>query len=276
MKRYMFAAPLMLAALSLCSAGEYSEKKPLDHDVYDSWESVSSLRLTDDGNIVAYQVRPQQGDGRLVFRNLESGAELEVERGSGVVIPKDAEVAVFSIKAPYAETRQARIDGKKADEMPRDSVAYVDLRSFELVNLGPAKSFRTGWAASPYIFATLYGDSKDKKDSGDAYGLLMFNTVTGAADTLRNIVDYTVSKSGEKFAAVVEKKVNDSTTVKAVKLYDFASGLSAELSSGKEDYAALSFNDADDMLVFTATDEKEDSVGTPGYAVYLSSLAASG
>ena len=276
MKRYMFAAPLMLAALSLCSAGEYSEKKPLDHDVYDSWESVSSLRLTDDGNIVAYQVRPQQGDSRLVFRNLESGAELEVERGGGVVIPKDAEVAVFSIKAPYAETRQARIDGKKADEMPRDSVAYVDLRSFELVNLGPAKSFRTGWAASPYIFATLYGDSKDKKDSGDAYGLLMFNTVTGAADTLRNIVDYTVSKSGEKFAAVVEKKVNDSTTVKAVKLYDFASGLSAELSSGKEDYAALSFNDADDMLVFTATDEKEDSVGTPGYAVYLSSLAASG
>ena len=276
MKRYMFAAPLMLAALSLCSAGEYSEKKPLDHDVYDSWESVSSLRLTDNGNIVAYQIRPQQGDSRLVFRNLESGAELEVERGSGVVIPKDAEVAVFSIKAPYAETRQARIDGKKADEMPRDSVAYVDLRSFELVNLGPAKSFRTGWAASPYIFATLYGDSKDKKDSGDAYGLLMFNTVTGAADTLRNIVDYTVSKSGEKFAAVVEKKVNDSTTVKAVKLYDFASGLSAELSSGKEDYAALSFNDADDMLVFTATDEKEDSVGTPGYAVYLSSLAASG
>ena len=276
MKRYMFAAPLMLAALSLCSAGEYSEKKPLDHDVYDSWESVSSLRLTDDGNMVAYQVRPQQGDSRLVFRNLENGAELEVERGGGVVIPKDAGVAVFTIKAPYAETRQARIDGKKADEMPRDSVAYVDLRSFELVNLGPAKSFRTGWAASPYIFATLYGDSKDKKDSGDAYGLLMFNTATGAADTLRNIVDYTVSKSGEKFAAVVEKKVNDSTTVKAVKLYDFASGLSAELSSGKEDYAALSFNDADDMLVFTATDEKEDSVGTPGYAVYLSSFAASG
>ena len=80
MKRYMFAAPLMLAALSLCSAGEYSEKKPLDHDVYDSWESVSSLRLTDDGNIVAYQVRPQQGDSRLVFRNLDSGQILYQHR----------------------------------------------------------------------------------------------------------------------------------------------------------------------------------------------------
>ena len=274
MKISLLALPLAMAALCLCPALASAQKKALDHDVYDSWESIPSIRLTDDGKYVAYQVRPQEGDSRLVFRNLETGAELVVERGSGIVVPKDARYAVFSIKAPYCETRQAKIDGKKADEMPRDSVAYVDLSTFKLVNLGAAKSFKTGYSAAPYIFATLY-KSNDKKD-GDASDLLMCTTSTGVVDTLRGVLNYTVSRTGEKMAAVIEKKVNDSTTVKAVKLYDFPKGLSAELSSDKEDYAALSFNDADDKLVFTATDENEDSTGTPGYSVFLSRIAASG
>ena len=100
MKRTILAAQLLLAALLLWPSTASAQKKPLDHDVYDSWESVSSLKLTDDGRIVAYQVRPQQGDSRLVFRNLENGAELEVERGGGVVISKDGGAAVFTIKAP--------------------------------------------------------------------------------------------------------------------------------------------------------------------------------
>ena len=73
MKRTILAAQLLLAALLLWPSTASAQKKPLDHDVYDSWESVSSLKLTDDGRIVAYQIRPQQGDSRLVFRNLENG-----------------------------------------------------------------------------------------------------------------------------------------------------------------------------------------------------------
>lgn len=270
MRRFFLALPLLSAALCLCTAAS-AQKKPLDHDVYDSWESVSSLTLSADGRIVAYQVKPQQGDARLVFHNIETGAELEVERGGGLVLPKDASYAVFTIKAPYAETRQARIDGKKSDEMPRDSVAFLNLEDFTLRKLGAGKSFKTGYSAAPYIFVSLYKDSDgEKKDSGKSSDLLMYNTATGAADTLRGVLSYTVSKSGGKLAAVVEKEGDDSTTVKAVKFYDFPAGLSEELSAGKEDYAALSFNDGDDKLLFTATDEKEDSTGTPAYSIFLS------
>lgn len=269
MKKSIFAAPL-LAALLLCPVAASAQKKALDHDVYDSWESVSSLTLTDDGGIVAYQIRPQDGDGRLVFHNLKTGAKLEVERGGGVVIPKDAKFAVLTIKAPFAETRQAKIDKKKSDEMPRDSVAVVDLGSFELRNLGAAKSFKTGYSASPYVFAALYADSEDKKDDSKASDLLMFTTATGAVDTLHNVLSFTVSRSGEKLAAVMEEEGPDSTTVKSVRFYDFPAGLNVGLSSGKEEYTALSFNDADDKLLFTATDEEEDSVGTPAYSIFLS------
>ena len=57
MRKSFFAAPLFLAVLFLCPAELSAQKKVLDHDVYDSWESVTSLSVTDDGNIAAYQHR---------------------------------------------------------------------------------------------------------------------------------------------------------------------------------------------------------------------------
>jgi len=47
---------------------EAAQKKPLDHDVYDSWQSVSGLTLSDDGSAMIWSVNPQEGDGTLFVR----------------------------------------------------------------------------------------------------------------------------------------------------------------------------------------------------------------
>lgn len=271
---------LLAVATLICVFEVSAQKKPLDHDVYDSWESVRTLAISGDGDVVVYLVSPQEGDGRLVFHRLSTGQETGIDRATGVRLPKDAGFAAFTVKAPFAETRQAKIDKKKSDEMPRDSVAYIDLKTFEVTNLGPAKSFKTGYSSAPYIFVETYTDkAKDqKKDSsgtksrlpeGDGFKLLVVNTATGKADTLRDVCSYYVSKSGEKLAAVVEKPDSDTTLTKAVKFYDFPAGLSAELSEGKEDYCGFVFNDGDDRLLFMATDQDEEKDGTPAYSIYV-------
>jgi hypothetical protein len=43
----------------------FSQKKPLDHSVYDGWESIGERTISADGKYLAYSVVPQQGDGRL-------------------------------------------------------------------------------------------------------------------------------------------------------------------------------------------------------------------
>ena len=80
MKRFQYI--LLFVAVVFCAAGgpARAQKKPLDHDVYDGWQSVRSVKLTPDGNLVSYEVNPQEGDGTLYIRNLQSGAELAVER----------------------------------------------------------------------------------------------------------------------------------------------------------------------------------------------------
>src|ERR1700736_6904072 len=52
-----------------------ANKRPLTHNDYDSWRSIQGPQLSPDGQFVAYTLMPQNGDGELVARQLESGKE---------------------------------------------------------------------------------------------------------------------------------------------------------------------------------------------------------
>ena len=55
----------VLLVLPMGAADALAQKKPLDHDVYDSWQSVSGVRRSDDGKVLVWNVNPQEGDGTL-------------------------------------------------------------------------------------------------------------------------------------------------------------------------------------------------------------------
>ena len=59
---------LFLAVLAALSGSASAQKKPLDPDVYDGWQSVSGTVLSPSGQVVSYAVNPQEGDGTLYFR----------------------------------------------------------------------------------------------------------------------------------------------------------------------------------------------------------------
>lgn len=76
MMKRILSLLLILAALSL-----QAQKKPLDHSVYDAWQSVGASSITPDGHVVAYEVNPQEGDGELVVRNVKKGVQTVISRG---------------------------------------------------------------------------------------------------------------------------------------------------------------------------------------------------
>ena len=48
-------------------------KRPLTHQDYDSWRSIQAQQISRDGRFVAYAFMPEDGDGEVVVRNVESG-----------------------------------------------------------------------------------------------------------------------------------------------------------------------------------------------------------
>jgi hypothetical protein len=164
---------LVLLSFALSAAGQ---KKPLDHGVYDAWEAMGDRRISDDGNWIAYVTDVQEGDGRLTVVRADGSERRVYPRGYGLAFSPDSRMLVFRIRAPYAQTRQARIRKVRPDDMPRDSLAILLLGTDSLVRYARVKGYRMpqddreGWLAVHFEKAPADSAARSKKavDSGRA------------------------------------------------------------------------------------------------------------
>jgi hypothetical protein len=89
-----------------------AQKTPLNHTVYDNWQSFADRAISNDGKYVAYAINPQEGDGVLVLQSVQGGYKVVIPRGAGVVLSEDSKYAVCRIKPTFAQTRDAKIKKK--------------------------------------------------------------------------------------------------------------------------------------------------------------------
>ena len=205
---------LILAALAI-TASLHAQKKPLDHTVYDSWQSVGNVNITPAGNVVSYEVNPQEGDGTLTIKVMgKKGREICIPRGYRARITENEKYAVCLIKPEFQKTRRAKIDKKKADEMPKDSLAIIDLATGKVTKFASVKDFKMGkHAVDGFAFTTtdtsFVQPAKDRKKK-DKLGnpLLIYHWADAKIDTLQNIDKYEVSQDGRQLGLVrkVSKK----------------------------------------------------------------------
>ena len=206
---------LLLAGLLTVSGLASAQKKPLDHTVYDSWQSVGATSISPKGNVISYEVNPQEGDGMLTFRVLgKKGRVIEIERGYQARILDSETHAVCLIKPEFAKTRQARIDKKKPDDMPKDSLAVIDLRSGAVTKFAQVKGYKMAkYATDAFAFVSadttfLHKEDRKKKDRlGNP--LVVYHFADAHLDTLQQVEQYQFSKDGNTLALVrkVGKKV---------------------------------------------------------------------
>lgn len=258
MKRLIIISAVALAVSLSASA----QKKPLDHSVYDSWESVTGMDLSDNGGIFTYVVSKQEGDSRLVIKNRVTGQSISIERGGTAQITRDGKWAFFTIKAPFADTRAAKIAKKKADEMPKDSLGYVNLETFELAKIADVTSFKLAGEKSDLV---LYMPKAKEKEAKCA---VIFNPATGQRDSLKHIDQYVFDKAGNRLAATFKKDKKDSLSVNEVALFELGTMDRKSLSKDLKYYSTPVFNEAGDKLTFLASADSNDT-GNKHCALWL-------
>ena len=141
----------LVIAAALFTMGSFAQKKPLDHTVYDGWEAIQERVISNDGVWVAFTVNPQEGDGRLMLMKANGSEKIEVPRGYNVKFTHDGRFAVFLIKPTFNQTRDARIKKKRPDDMPKDSLGWLQLGTSEPRKIARVKNYRmpeqAGWIA---------------------------------------------------------------------------------------------------------------------------------
>lgn len=119
----------------------YAQKKPLDHTVYDSWQSIGEKKISNNGKWIAYVINVQEGDGTLVIQSTDAMYKNVIPRGYNITLTPDSRFAVFKIKPPYADTRQAQIKKKTPDAFPKDSLAIMELGKDSITKIARVKSY---------------------------------------------------------------------------------------------------------------------------------------
>ena len=208
----------LLTLLGLAAAVSLqAQKKPLDHDVFDAWQAVANPAISPSGRVIAYEVNPQEGDGTLTLRigGKKQERVVEIPRGYRATLLDDDSYAVCLIKPLFQKTRRAKIDKKKPDDMPKDSLAVVNLRTGDVRKFPDVKGYKIGkHALQAFAFATadtsfIPKPERKKKDMGGPLAVYYF--ADGSIDTLRNVSQYAFSKDGEQLALVRQlgkKKMN--------------------------------------------------------------------
>ena len=117
----------------------FAQKKPLDHSVYDEWQSVRFLQMSNDGRFASYMICPQEGDSLTVIKKTDGSTLAQIERGYAGKFSYDSKFFVCKIKPFYTEIRKAKIDKKKTDDMPKDSLAIVNLSTGAIEKIADIK-----------------------------------------------------------------------------------------------------------------------------------------
>jgi hypothetical protein len=137
----------------------FAQKKPLDHSVYDSWESIGEKMISNDGKWVVYTINVQEGDNQLVIQSSDAKYKKNIERGYNALITEDSRFVIFRIRPFFKDLKEARIknlpagrQGKTADDSPKDSLAIIKLGNDNTWKLQRVKGYKTpensfGWVA---------------------------------------------------------------------------------------------------------------------------------
>jgi dipeptidyl aminopeptidase/acylaminoacyl peptidase len=270
MTRFFYLFILFLCPFSLLA--QQNDKKPLDHTVYDNWQSIGERLLSNDGKWVVYTVTPQEGDGTLMVKRADNSSSFSVPRGYNAAITPDSRFLVFRIRPFFKDTRQARIKKKKPEEMPKDSLGIMELGKDSILKIARVRAYKSsdknsGWMAYQLDRPDAPEADKTKKPA---------NNVNAQLDSLKRLVD-SLSKlvlkkkkdeDGYTDIAPTDAEGDDPAVPKPEEgfdlvVYQFADGKKTTYNHVNEFY----FNKNGDKLLLKTSSHKKDSLSKPAVSL---------
>ncbi|QIH33365.1 prolyl oligopeptidase family serine peptidase [Sphingobacterium sp. DR205] len=264
----------------LATLAVHAQKKPLDHTVYDSWQSVSSPYISKSGKFVLFQVAPQEGDSHLYLKTKENKALVQIPRGYNGKLTDTENHLISLIKAPFTATREAKIKKKKSEDFPKDSLAIYNLTSSSLVKFGSVKSFKIAEQNNNFVSFLFDKQANEKPDSSKnpadstqnkknttdkkkktVATLALYDLNSGDSVQFSLVDQYEWNKNGTKLVFSKKTDAKDSLSKESgVYLYDIATKNLKKISTGKGEYKSFSFDESGNQLAYLGDLSKEKAL----------------
>jgi dipeptidyl aminopeptidase/acylaminoacyl peptidase len=256
----------------------YGQKKPLDHSVYDGWQNIAERLISDDGKYIAFTVTPQEGDGHLYIKKKDGSNVAEIARGYNANITDNSRFLICRIKPYFKDTREAKIKKKRPEEMPKDSLAVVDLNSGKITKVAQVKSFKIADEQADFLAyhlekkpaapapRTPQSDSATKptapvapstpRAAADPFeegtDLVVHHLLTGDTVVYKLVSEYFFNKKGNILLLETTKKTGDTKVKPQVIKIDLINKKSSVVLTGFNDAKGYRMDEVGNQLAFIA------------------------
>ncbi|WP_367331457.1 S9 family peptidase [Sphingobacterium multivorum] len=252
----------------LAAFAAHAQKKPLDHTVYDNWQSVSSPYISKSGKFILFQVVPQEGDNQLFLKTKENKEIIQIPRGYNGKLTDTENHLLSLVKAPFALTREAKIKKKKAEDLPKDSLAIYNVTTSSLVKFAQVKSYKIADQNNNFVsflFDKEINEKPDSKTATDAIQakkgsdkkkktvatLALYDLNSGDSVQFSSVDQYEWNKNGSKIVFSKKTDSKDSLSKESgVYLYEIATKKLKKISNGKGNYKNFKFDESGNQLAY--------------------------
>ena len=291
-----FLVLLFGLVLPTLAGAQQEEKKPLDHDAYDIWNSIGSRELSSDGRWIVYTVVPGKGDGTLLVKEVNGDGEavLTVERGSDPAMTADSRFLVFTIEPMQSVVDSLEAEGKRGDDLPDDSLGVVDLSALsgsapEIVKAAGVRSWQLPEDEGAYLAYLLEEapepeeteepeeerepapeeeageeEEEEERDKEEGRPLVFRNLVSGEESRFEDVTAYAFSEEG---AWLVYTASNEDGTADGIYSLGTDSGEAEGILTGEGEYTGMAISDDEDRVAFL-TNRDDWEADQPEFTLY--------
>ena len=231
------------------------QKLPLDHSVYDGWKSVDQTLISNNGELTAFTINPQQGDGWLFIYNSITGKTDSVARGTSPLFSPDCKYIAYKVVPTSSGMRQAKKKKLKEDQMPKSSLEIRKLPENEITNIPEVKSFavpaeKSYWMA--YLLEKKPSEKSGNKQPADSTRIskekvnkstrisepkgtdfVIFNPVLNKEYRFTDVTEYVVAKEGNSISFIQDIPDSASTGNTKVTVFNTRTEISNVVFEGK-------------------------------------------
>lgn len=247
----------------------FGQKKILGPEVYNSWNRIGDVQLSQDGKFSVYSVKPYRGDGFLYLVDLETGKKDSVARGYEPKFDESGSFVVFKIHPGFDTLRKAELAKVNKEKWPKDSLGiwyvsdgsltkYDQLKEFKLSEKGNALGFlstKNEWPKGYLSKSESKKEAKQEKKKGkvktDGKLLTFIDPVTKEKKCVRHVTQFEVSSDG-KYAVFIQQEKFKKDSVR-LGIYDFSKKEVWNDKKRVSEYAGITFSGKSTTLLGLAT-----------------------
>ena len=208
-----------------------SQKKEIDHEVYNDWKTLKSELISNNGTHVAYQIKPHRGDGMLHLYRKET-EQFSIKRGKKPVFSNEGNFLFFLIDPGFDTLRQLELEKVEKEKWIKDTLGIYNLETNNLVTFDNIKSFKKAKENSSWIaFAQpiekeekevkkkkwwqIFKKKDQSKEIPESKGnlLTIYNPKTEEKHTVENVVNYDFDRKGNYLIYTTHQKIDKKDSV---------------------------------------------------------------